>query len=87
MPTKNGKTGLISGCLHHSWQKLSVFSVEVPYLYLKKVNLVTASGPCLVSQVTMFAIDDVKSYKTQLSFWFEGKGYDISARNQKMELF
>lgn len=59
---------MISGCLHHSWQKLNVFSVEVPYVYLKRVELVTASGPCLVSQVTTFAIDDVKYCKTQLSF-------------------
>lgn len=38
VPTKNGKTGLISGCLHHSWQKLNVFSVEVPCVYLKRVG-------------------------------------------------
>lgn len=56
-------------------------------MYLKRVDLVTASGPCLVSQVRTFAIDDVKFYKTQLSFRIQGKDYDISAWNRKMERF
>lgn len=51
--------------------------MEVPYIYLKRVDLVTASGPCLVSEVTKFAIDDVKYYKSQLSFWVQGKDYDL----------
>lgn len=43
------------------------------------MDLVTVSGPCLVSQVTTFATDDVKYYKTQLSFWVQGKDCDIGA--------
>jgi len=61
--------------------------VEVPYVFLKRVDLVTASGPCLVSQMTTWVIDGLKYYKTQISFRVQGKDYDISAWNQKMERF
>lgn len=49
--------------------------------------MVTASGPCLVSQVTTFAIDDVKYYKTQVSFWVKVKTVTLVLGTKKWSGF
>lgn len=55
--TKTGKTGLISVCLHHSWQNLNTCSVQLLYVHLERADQVATWGSCLFSQVEMFAID------------------------------